>query len=208
MTKTANNKWLTGARFFMACLLPLSAHMAIVSGRPVIATGFILCLIVLLLARKWSQLVYLLPGAVAVFFYIKTGADSSLLVLYAWPTVIFGTLATVFAKSLTGDNIPMITRYSLLIHRRISPVYKTYTRRLTLVWSVFFTLMMIQSVLLAFFAPIEIWSLFANVLNYIAVALLFVGEYLYRRQHLPDMEHPSFPRFLKMVIQARPNANQ
>ena len=56
-----------------------------------------------------------------------------------------------------------------------------YTRRLTLAWCVFFAAQLAASALLLAFAPLETWSLFINGLNLPLVALMFTGDYLYRR---------------------------
>ena len=47
----------------------------------------------------------------------------------------------------------------------------------------------------------ELWSLFTNLLNYLVVGTLFGGEYLYRRYRFRDHDHPSFPEYLRIVIQ-------
>jgi uncharacterized membrane protein len=55
------------------------------------------------------------------------------------------------------------------------------------------------SLLLAVFAPMPLWSLFTNFINYLLLAALFPLEYLYRRiryQHLP---HTGFIGYLRDV---------
>ena len=37
--------------------------------------------------------------------------------------------------------------------------------------------------------PLNLWSLFANVLNYLLVAALFVGEFAYRRRRFPQQPY-------------------
>ena len=71
-------------------------------------------------------------------------------------------------------------------------------------WTLFFILLAFESLLLALFAPLEIWSLFANLLNYLLAGLLFTGEYFFRVQHLDDLEHPSFSRFVRNLSRVDP----
>lgn len=47
-------------------------------------------------------------------------------------------------------------------------------------WTAFFAGITIESVLLAAYVSLETWSLFTNILNYIFIAMLFVGDYLCR----------------------------
>ena len=37
--------------------------------------------------------------------------------------------------------------------------------------------------------PLSLWSLFANVLNYVLVAALFVGEFVFRRRRFPQQPY-------------------
>ncbi|MEE8262818.1 MAG: hypothetical protein V3R83_10185, partial [Gammaproteobacteria bacterium] len=39
------------------------------------------------------------------------------------------------------------------------------------------------------YAPIEVWSLFTNILNYVYVAVLFVGEYIYGTLRFREYVH-------------------
>lgn len=64
--------------------------------------------------------------------------------------------------------------------------YLRYTWQVTLAWTIYFALSAVLSVLLFFFAPIKVWSVFANLLTPITLGLMFVVEYMIRQQVLPD----------------------
>jgi len=54
--------------------------------------------------------------------------------------------------------------------------------------------------LLALFASLEAWSLFANILSYVLIASLFMAEYFFRRWHLRSLVDYSFSDFIKGII--------
>ena len=81
-----------------------------------------------------------------------------------------------------------------------------YARRLTLVWACLFVVLTVINLVLAVLAdpgglllsvglhspvtvPLGAWSLFANVLNYLIVGALFVGEYWLRRRRFPQQSY-------------------
>lgn len=94
----------------------------------------------------------------------------------------FGLL---FGRTLRAGREPLITSLARLIHTTMTPALQRYTRQVTLAWTLFFTVMGLLSVLLFFLAPIEAWSLFANILTMPLVIAMFVAEYAVRRQVLP-----------------------
>ena len=68
----------------------------------------------------------------------------------------------------------------------LSPAQVVYTRQVTRAWSIFFVGMALVSTGLFLFAPLVVWSTFANLLGGPLIALMFVGEYLWRRHALPE----------------------
>lgn len=90
------------------------------------------------------------------------------------------TLAASFGATLQGRATPIIERFMRLIHRdHLPPALARYARRLTLVWTVFFSAMALTGLALARYSSLEAWSLFTNVINYLLVAALFVLQFLY-----------------------------
>ena len=89
-------------------------------------------------------------------------------------------LLWLFGRTLRRGTEPLITRLARQVRGGLSPAMERYTRRLTRAWCVFFAAQLAASALLFAFAPLEIWSLFVNVLNFPLVVLMFAGDYLYR----------------------------
>jgi hypothetical protein len=52
--------------------------------------------------------------------------------------------------------------------------------------------------------PLEVWSLFANVLNYLIVGAFFVLEYGYRRRRFPQQPYRHIFDFLRRAGAAGP----
>ena len=109
--------------------------------------------------------------------------------LFLPPIAINLLLLVVFAKTLLPGNEPLITQLSRLERGENPPELVSYTRRLTWVWTIFFTALVIESILLPVYASIEVWSLFTNILNYLFIAVLFVGEYFYRIIRYGKLDH-------------------
>ncbi|MGH8635325.1 MAG: hypothetical protein ACRET7_14495 [Burkholderiales bacterium] len=97
-------------------------------------------------------------------------------------------LLWLFGRTLLQGREPLITTVARRVHGALAPDIEAYTRRVTLAWCCLFAAQILVSVLLFAFVPLEIWSLFVNVLSFPLVVLMFAGEYFYRMVHYPD--HP------------------
>lgn len=130
-------------------------------------------------------------AAISVGILLAEHAGSSgLAMAYGVPhAVVYLILLWLFGRTLSGDNVPLITRLAHGVHGTMPAEMIVYTRKLTVVWCVFFAGQVVVSGLLLAFAPTHVWSLFVNVLNFPLLALAFVGEYAYR-----SIRHRDFPR--------------
>lgn len=100
-------------------------------------------------------------------------------------------LGFTFGATLnSGDAGALCSRMaSFVLGARMDPEYLRYTWKVTVAWTAFFIITGTLSVILFFFGPIEIWSLFANLLTPVFVGAMFVGEYLIRVRVLPNRSH-------------------
>jgi uncharacterized membrane protein len=89
-------------------------------------------------------------------------------------------LALVFGGTLRAGAIPLIRRF---MHMQLGDTLpagmQEFARRLTRLWTGFFILMALTGAGLAVFAPLEVWSTFANVVNYLLVVAFFIGQFVY-----------------------------
>lgn len=177
--------------------IPIAIHYGAVSGHGGLAltlVGAYLVLPALLVALRRRQVVRMALGLLALaLLWVIVG---SLSLLYALPVLINLALGGMFALTLLPGRKPLISAYVELQYTTVSPATYRYTRTVTQVWAMFFALMALQTLLLAWLAPVQIWSLFANLLNYVFVGLMFVAEYGVRRRVLRDRRHASFVQFL------------
>ncbi len=168
---------------------PLAVHAAVVLKLPLVGFSVLLAVIVLHLSvwalgrgqnnQRTPWAVWLGMSVVVGLITVAVRWDPTY-ALFLPPVLINLLLLVVFARSLLPGCEPLITRVARLERDRLPPALINYTRRLTWVWTAFFAAMMLESVLLAAYTSLEVWSLFTNILNYVFVAALFVGEYIYR----------------------------
>lgn len=169
---------------------PPAVHFSLLSTQP----GWALWLLV---AVCGSQITVnlLLPDPDKIALLMSTGvlalslyslAQQTLFALYLPPILISATLLWLFARTLQGDREPLITTLARNLFQERDPEILHYTRRITQLWSLFFLGMLLECLLLALLAPVEVWSLFANILNYLFIGLLFLLEFIYRRLHFPQ----------------------
>ncbi len=102
-------------------------------------------------------------------------------------------LGTLFARTLFGPGEALITRIARKVFNgKISARKARYTRQVTIAWSAFFFGNALLSTVLFLFAPLNIWSVHANLLTGPMTGLMFLAEYLVRLRVLPPEERPSF----------------
>jgi uncharacterized membrane protein len=106
--------------------------------------------------------------------------------------LLFNSLLMIlFGSSLIQGREPLISSLARRVHGSLPKEIAEYTVKVTWVWTFYFAATIIISLLLYFFAPLTVWSFFANVLGIPLAVLLFVGEYLYRIKTIPNFPHVS-----------------
>jgi uncharacterized membrane protein len=224
-TPTSNggtNSRNLGTMILLGASYPLFAHVAILSGRPAMIAASIGLLAVLVLfpgLRRFRPISWLLLIAAAIGLCEVTRSGHALLLLFLPPILINGFMAWVFGGTLLNGRTPLIERAMILLHGSAKNVTRDmawYARRLTLIWTVLFLAMATVNIMLAALAnpgglllsaglrppitvPLEAWSLFANVLNYVIVAAMFALEYMVRLRRFPERAHGGFFSFIRRL---------
>lgn len=116
------------------------------------------------------------------------------------PVIINIALMVLFGRTLVSGATPLVTRIASLWRGSLDQEIALYTRRVTMAWTMFFALMVVESIVLGLFAPLHVWSLFTNFLNYVFILLFFVIEYQLRLYCLASHEHMSFRAFCHLVV--------
>jgi uncharacterized membrane protein len=111
---------------------------------------------------------------------------NALLPLKLYPVAISIGMLMLFGHSLLHPP-SLIERLARLQDPQLPAFAVAYTRRVTQVWCIFFALNGAIAFATAVWASPAIWSLYTGVISYLAMGVLFVGEYLLRlyvrRQH-------------------------
>ena len=100
-------------------------------------------------------------------------------------------LAFVFGSTLQRGREPLITALARRVHAGgagLTPPMAAYSRKVTVVWTLYFLAMALLSITLHAFAPFEAWAVFANLATPLAMLLLFVGEFALRYRLHPEFE--------------------
>lgn len=186
------------------CAYPIVAHYAAISSRPEMAIAAWLAIALLLfwpaLSRTPHRLA--LAGVALLPVALITSVGWGMWLIYAPPILINLTLAMIFGRSLTHSHTPIITFFALLERGELSPELNRYTRTLTAIWTALFLAMAGASLGLAVFADPGTWSLFTNGLSYLLVAVLFLGEFIYRRIRYSSYTHASPIQLARLIHKA------
>lgn len=148
---------------------------------PVIAAVFLLRLV---LSRKnHSQFKILTFCSLVTAMILCTGAmifNSLKLVLF-YPVFVNTLFFVMFFLSLFKGEA-LITRLAKFSQKdEVLPDYAiSYTRKVTLVWSVFFVLNSIIALYTAILNDIEIWTLYNGLISYILIGCLMTVEFVIR----------------------------
>lgn len=195
--------WISRSVLLLACAWPLSLHAAILFAAPpwparVTAAAMALGALIWVAADPRPASAFI---AAAIMLLLGAAVlHSPQLLLFAPPVAINAALAAFFGASLRSGREPLINIFAR--HEQgghLPPDLERHARLVTWLWTLLLAAMAASALALALFAPLELWSLFANVGIYLLIAALFIGEYLYRRRHFPHYRHASLAGLLRNV---------
>ena len=106
-------------------------------------------------------------------------------------------LAFVFGLTLQAGREPLVTALARRVHGTLTAPMEAYSRKVTLVWTVYFVAMAALSLALYKLAPFDVWATFANLLTPLAILLMFVGEYLVRYRLHPEFERATLAQAVR-----------
>ncbi len=119
-----------------------------------------------------------LAGAVCSVFILISNDP---LMVRANPIFINAVLLVLFTTSLFKPP-SMIERLARLREPDLPEQGVQYTRKVTIVWCVFFVFNGLAAAYTTFFSSIEVWTLYNGLIAYILMGLLFGIEFLFRMQ--------------------------
>lgn len=187
---------------------PIVTHFSVAIGDPkpsllLLLIGVLMICVGLIHNHKYLSSAYTLFGALGVYFTAKFSFTDPFTILYIPPLIVSVFLVWLFGRSLIGDRLSIISEVAKAYHGELPPQLAIYTRRLTLTWAVYFALFAISVFYLGFVSQGSRWSFYINLVNYVIIATLLVGEYLLRISLFKDLEHPSFIGFIRLLNNAK-----
>ncbi len=187
-----NGRVLTAAFATLGVLYPLIVYFGLqtLPGAGLLALLMALLLLRALLfgwQRQWPGCLACLLLAVMMALVAISQTELALLL---YPVLVSLLLAGAFTLTLLYPP-PMIERFARLQQATLDDHGIRYTRRLTLVWIVFFLINASIAAWTATAGTLEQWTLYNGFISYLLVGALFFGEwplrhYLRRRQTGPD----------------------
>ncbi|MEO8525662.1 MAG: hypothetical protein ABI460_13140 [Caldimonas sp.] len=181
---------LIGAAYVLGCHWLMTRAPAS-SWNAVVVIGPMFALLALYAAQRGQRV---LAGAAVLVLALlalqawRGGGVAPATLYLAQHVGIHAALAIVFGLTLRAGHQPLITALARRVHRHFPPAMAAYSRKVTIVWTIYFILMAALSVLLFAFAPFDAWAVFANLVTPAAIFVLFVGEYLLRYRLHPEFE--------------------
>ncbi|MDX1431806.1 MAG: hypothetical protein R3286_05090 [Gammaproteobacteria bacterium] len=209
MRQTGQNSGRPRAKAILLLILlpvyPIVVHLSIVYDVPVLLIGLLLVLftvLVVLAVRKGGNFLSAVSCLVALIAIVVLWRGRPVDLVYLPPVLVNVVLMFLFGRTLLPGRTPLVTRMATLLRGELDETYAGYTRRVTQAWTIFFVFLAVECVVLAKIAPLEVWSLVTNFVNYVLVFLFFAVEYRIRLVCLRGYPHLGFIEFFRVVAKA------
>lgn len=182
---------------------PVVAHIALLVSNPAISVYYLAAVTSLMLLLPTGYLkvtnVFFALMIFALVFGLHQYEKASYLV-YLPPTLIPLFLMIIFGRSLQDGEVPLVTGFAEKMERASLPEdRKVYTRNVTKLWVVVFALMVVESVTLAAYTPLKVWSWYTHIGNYLLIVCVILVEFLYRRVRFKDA-NKDFKTFINALV--------
>jgi uncharacterized membrane protein len=149
------------------------------------------------LSGPWLVPVVLMLGVLVSVWYGYASAVALVLV----PSVLANALLLVlFGHTLLPKREPLITRFRRVEMGFVTPVFATYTRHLTLLWTLLFAIATASSLAAAAWGDLTLWSWISFIGVPVASVTLFFGEHIYRAFRFGREGRASPLRTLRIVL--------
>jgi uncharacterized membrane protein len=182
---------------------PLLAHLAVLRADSHLQWLALVCLSAVplypgLRALRWTS--WLLFLSVSALLYALSWLGGGQYALFIPPVLFPLVMGLMFGETLLPGRTALISRVASAVRKEpLPPELLRYTRAVTALWTALLMYIAVSSAILALAAPLPVWSLFANLINYLMVGVLFVLEYGYRRWRFRHLEHPGFIAYLRLI---------
>src|SRR3989338_3213786 len=178
---------------FLIHKVSLSGHLTAISAALVLIP-FVIALTWFIAAELGLRLALAITATLIVLGLaaVKLFGQPHPAIIFGMPHLVTNSfLMWFFARTLKNNREPLVTMLARRVHGSLTPDIEIYTRHVTFAWSLFFALQIVGSIGLFFFASLETWSTFINILGTPLIVLMFLCEYTYRVLRYRD--HHSSP---------------
>lgn len=147
-------------------------------------------LIVLGIVRLFSQGNHLMMPL--TWFAILCGSLSLLLKDHAWlkmyPVLMSVGAGIIFASTLIKPP-SMIERFARLAEPDLPESGVIWTRKVTIVWCIFFVMNALVALYSVLFAPTRFWVIYNGFISYVLMGILLLGEFILRKRQQRINQH-------------------
>ncbi len=168
---------------------------------PVLAVAFLL---IWRSPHRWTAVPAAAAAAALLHHYWRALEGSFSVVYLLQEGGFYSLMALSFGRSLLGQRVALCTQLADRLHGPLNPQEVLYTRRVTAAWALFFALIVAATAALFIFAPLRIWSLFANFCVPPLIGFMFVAEYALRRRVLPQVSRPGIFAAIRVYFASSP----
>jgi uncharacterized membrane protein len=176
------HKWRKGGILLAALTLayPLAVYLSLERFQPRWLALLLLALALVRLAVNRTPVTWGMAGGAALLA-VLSWSYNAWLPLKLYPVAISLLLLCLFGASLLHPPTA-IERIARLSEPDLPPAAVAYTRRVTQIWCVFFSLNGLIALFTAFWASDAIWTLYNGLISYVLMGTLMAGEWLVRRR--------------------------
>jgi len=118
-------------------------------------------------------------GIVAILLLLLSVFSNSALLLKLYPVIMSLSFFTIFVYSLVRP--PAVITLIASARDKLTVNAVAYTKKVTVVWSIFFFINAVVSLFTVFMSD-DVWALYNGFISYLFMGVLFIGEWLVRRQ--------------------------
>jgi uncharacterized membrane protein len=139
--------------------------------------------------RSSDALRHLAEAAVAIAFLVAAAVVNDAHLYRLGPALTNVGLLLAFGRTvLRGPS--MAETFARMRRRDLPCEAVIYCRRLTIIWCVFFSVNTGVIVWFAFYASIELWTIYTGGVAYLLAGTFFIAELLYRQRRFADVLQP------------------
>lgn len=172
---------LRGSVITLMVLYPFLVGWSLSSGHLFWVSAMLVGLGVIRLFSQSNSLMWPLT-----WFAILCGGLSLVLKDHAWLKmypVFMSTGALIIFTTTLIKPPSMIERFARLAEPDLPESGVIWTRKVTIVWCIFFVFNALIALSTVLFAPMNIWVLYNGFISYVLMGILLLGEFILRKRH-------------------------